>query len=146
MQTLTRANHSRERNARLSAKRTQCSRCMRCISVWFSLSGIDVPPRTTNRKNISLSSSKVFSVLVDIEAGTGVVSGSFSIVPSDDGLCELEVGFEEGIEFFLTLNDVRDPKPGSWQDVIEECNCCLHTCVTIGCVRVCHVPKSRQAA
>src|SRR3974390_1875277 len=100
MQTLTRADHSRERNARLSAKRTQCSRCMRCISVWFSLSGIDVAPWTTSRSNISLSSSKVFSVLVDVEAGTGVVGGSPSVIPSDEGLCKLEVGSEESIEFF----------------------------------------------
>jgi hypothetical protein len=53
-------------------------------------------------------------VLVDIEAGAGVVSGSSSIIPSDDGLCEFEVGSEEDIEFSLTLYDVRDPESGSW--------------------------------
>src|SRR3974390_1338092 len=111
MQTLTRADHSRERNARLSAKRTQCSRCMRCISVRFSLSGIDVTPWAASRSNISLSSSKVLPVLVLSEAGTGVVSGSSSVIPADEGLCKFEVGLEECIEFFPTLNDVRDSEP-----------------------------------
>ena len=84
---------------------------MRCISVWFSLSGIDVAPWTTSCSNISLSSSKVLPVLVDLEAGTGVVSGGSSGIPADEGLCKFEVGSEEDIVFSLTLNDVCDSEP-----------------------------------
>jgi len=84
---------------------------MRCISVWFSLSGIDVAPWTTSCSNISLSSSKVLPVLVLSEAGTGVVSGSSSGIPPHKCGGKFEVGSEEDIEFSLTLNDVCDSEP-----------------------------------
>ena len=84
---------------------------MRCISVWFSLSGIDVAPWTTSCSNISLSSSKVLPVLVDLEAGTGVVSSGSFVIPSHKCGGEFEVGSEEDIVFSLTLNDVCDSEP-----------------------------------
>ena len=84
---------------------------MRCISVRFSLSGIDVTPWAASRSNISLSSSKVLPVLVDLEAGTGVVSGGSSVIPPHKCGGKFEVGSEEDIEFSLTLNDVCDSEP-----------------------------------
>ena len=57
-------------------------------------------------------------MLIDGETGASVVDGEAAVVPSDERLGEFKIGFEKRIEFLFIVDDVSDPVPDFWQNVV----------------------------
>ena len=112
----------------------------RSICVRFAGSSVDIEPEAADELNIVMGASKTALVtwsasrivLVDGEAGAGMVGREPLGVGVDEVGGELGVGAVEDIELLLSVNDVADSPPDCWQDAVEERGCDLHASGDVG--------------